>query len=224
MKRARDAYPEKYAAAVARKKARMSAPQTVKAEVARQIRALGDTKYTDIELSNQQVSSSGVMLNLLGTLTRGDDGLDQFSGNSLNPSNISLKYVWTTNDETFTTVRVLIFQWGDASTPNATGIIQSGTALTKPLSALFATNRSLIKVLYDRTHVMVPQSGDGTTPGLGAVYAHAFVLGSRMRKVRFASQTTNLQDGGLYCLFITDDPTATYPLLSVYSRVTFTDA
>jgi len=223
MKRAREAYPDKYAAAVARKRARRGQP-TVQAIVQKELRKNTDWKFTDNTASGS-VSSTGTVLSLLANLVRGDAGLNEFSGNDIRPSGVLFKYYLQTN-QTYNSVRVMVFQWMDSATPVPSGILQNTATNIATISATLVTNKKYIRVLHDRTHVFSPSAGGDTTPiGLGTVPCQTvYIPGKRLRPVRYNSSTNTVQDGNIYVLTISDDLVTSFPQLYWYSRVTFSDA
>lgn len=222
MKRAREAYPDKYAAAVARKRARRGQP-TVQAIVQKELRKKTDWKYTD-HSANGSVSSTGTVTSLFANLTRGQLGIDNFLGNTVTPQGLLFKYYYTTN-QTYNSCRILVFQWLDAATPVPAGILQSTATGYATISPTLVTNKEYIKVLYDKTHVIAPTAGGDTTPiGLGTSDCiKVYIPGKRLRKVRFNSGTNVVQDGNIYVLAISDDAVISYPGLYWYSRITFSD-
>lgn len=224
LKRARDAYPDKYAAAVARKKARLATP-AVKAEVARQIRAASDLKYTDVSSGYANAPASGTIVSATSNLVRGTGGIDNFVGNTLKPTGFQGKFIFTTNNQNFSNVRVIVFQWFDASVPTITGILQNGGSSPQcVLSPVLVTNKSQINVLYDRNWYMAPTAGDSSfIAGQGGFTDKFYIPGSRLRRMKFNSGTSALQDGGIYVLYVTDDPTATFPQFAFYNRLSFMD-
>lgn len=222
MKRAREAYPDKYAAAVARKKARSS--PAVRAEVSRQLAAVSDKKYTDVTIGYTQIPAAGIVYSGTNNLVRGNAGIDNFVGNNIVPQGFQMKYFFNTNNQTFAICRVLCVQWFDASVPTISGLLQNTATTAGVLSAPLVTNKSQMRVLYDKTHAFAPTSGDGVTPGQGTVFGSFYIPGSRLRKMKFNSTTNTLQDGGIYTLLVSDDAVATYPLAAFYSRLAFIDA
>lgn len=225
-KRAREAYPDKYAAAMARKRARTGMGQDVQATraiVRSEIKKGSDLKYTDNSLSNVAVSSTGTLFNVLAQLTRGDAGINNFDGNTITPQGLTVKYTWNTN-QSFNTVRVMCVQWFDAAPPATTGILQSGATNTVCISPINITNREFIRVLYDKTQIIAPTAGGDTTPvGFGVCNGQFFISAKRMKKIRYNVSSNTIQDGALYILLVSDDTAPSYPGLSLYSRLSFYD-
>ena len=230
-KRARDAYPDKYAAAMARKRARLATGtdvQSTRAIVRSEIKKGSDLKYTDHSLNNQAVTSSGTVFQCLQNLVRGDAGINNFDGNTVTPQGLTVKYCFNSN-QSFNQVRVLCFQWLDASTPTLAGIVQNNTTNLGTLSPILITSREYIRVLYDKHHIMAPTAGVPDTTAVLSIYGLAvcsgqfFIPAKRMKKIRFNSGNNTVQDGNIYILLLSDDSAPTYPAVNLYSRLSFYD-
>lgn len=184
---------------------------------------MDDLKYADTSINNQSVTSSGTVHSVLSNLVRGDTGYNHFDGNTITPRGLTCKYMFNTN-QVYNQVRVLCFQWFDSQTPSLAGIVQNNTTNIATLSSVLVTNRSYIKVLYDKTHVIAPTAGDGSTPiGLGVCYDRFFIPAKRMRKIRYNSGSNSVQDGNIYILLVSDDSAPTYPAVNLYTRLSFYD-
>lgn len=206
----------------ARPQNQLALTQTI---VRRELRKKTDWKYTDNSAVVTNTSSTGAITSLLANLVRGDAGKDNFGGNEIYPQAVTVRYFWTSN-QTYNAVRFMIFQWFDSSTPVVSGILESNATTTATLSPVLITNKRYIKVLYDETHVIAPTaSGDTTVLGYGATSPaiKVYIPGKRLKPVRYNSSANTLQDGNIYCLAISDDSLASYPAVSWYSRVTFSD-
>lgn len=226
MKRAREAYPEKYAAAIARKRARMATAPAVKAEVARQLRANSDIKYTDVS-SNYANANTNTITSATVNLTRGTAGLDNFLGNHITPVGFQGKFTLTSASVgTFNVVRVLVFQWFDASVPTISGILQAYSPPLNTLSPPLVTNKNQMRVLYDKAFYMSPTASDATTTptGLGGVTGKFYIPGNRLKKLKFNSGSNAVQDGGIYVAYLSDDATVPQPQGAAYHRLAFMDS
>lgn len=228
MKRAREAYPEKYAAALARKRARTTASVAVKAEVARQLRQHADLLATDLYTAAANVTDAGTVSSALGSLIRGDAGFNNFAGNQIIPTSYRLKFTVSIPNLAASfnsTVRVMVVQWFDASVPTATGLLQAVGGVQSTLSPPSTTNKDIMSVLHDKLYSVNPMSGNGTAQGPFSLSRQIYVPGKRLRPTKFNSTTTAIQDGGIYMLAISSTAAAgtVFPAIVSYSRVTFTD-
>lgn len=207
----------------ARRKVRRTTQESVSSAVQRELRKKADWKYCDTFYGPSSSTSSGNVISLTGSLSRGDAGIDNFSGNWINPAGLTVKYTFDTN-QTFNRVRIMIIQWYDGGAPSIAGLLASTSVPYATLCPTYATNTQTIKVLYDRTHVIAPTAGGDTTPiGLGVVTGKAYISGKKMRKIRFPVSTTTPQYGGLYLIHISDDSLTSFPNCTFVSRLTFTD-
>lgn len=206
-----------------RRKVPRTSQSTVSAQVKKELRKQTDWKYCDQTLTAVGVSSTGAVYGLLNTLVRGHAGLNNFDGNIIRPQAITFKYYWNT-DQAFNTVRVLIVQWNDVTIPTPGSILQAiGTGLGT-ISPVNINNKSFMKVLYDKTHILAPTAGDASTAyGEGVVYDQVYIPGKRMKPIRYNATSNTVVTGNLYLLQISDDSIATFPTIHWYSRVTFSD-
>lgn len=207
--------------------ARRKVPRTTQASVSsavqKELRKKADWKYCDLFYGPTSSTSSGNVISLTSPLARGDAGIDNFSGNWIQPAGLTVKYTFDTN-QTFNRVRIMVIQWLDGGAPSIAGILASTSTPYGTLCPTFATNTQTIRVLFDRTHIIAPTAGGDTTPvGMGVVYGKAYVSGKKMRKMRFPVSTTTPQYGGLYLIHISDDSLTSFPNCTFVSRLTFTD-
>jgi len=195
----------------------------VRREVIKELRAKADLKYADRTAANANMTSAGTIIDILGNLVRGDNGLDNFQGNSIKPKGVTLSYGVHT-DQTYNMCRVMLFQWRDSGTPAVTGILSSTATGIAPFSNIYVTNRKNIKVLYDRAFPVAPTAGGDTTVlGQGTYCDKVYIDGSRIGKVTYQSTSNTIQDGGIYLMIISDDSLITYPQFTYFVRTSFWD-
>jgi len=113
----------------------------------------------------------------------------------------------------------MCFQWFDAAVPSPSGVLQNISVISAPFQPILWTNRTKIRVLYDKTYCLKPR----VTSGYDAK-SFGFDINGGLSTIVFASGTTNPQMGGIYFLAITDDSAISYPLISYASELIFTDA
>lgn len=190
-------------------------------------------KFTD---TTQSSNATGVLapFSLLASLARGNGVIDNFVGNKINP--VGLSICGTLRSDGSTTLatgtwnyRVIIFQWLDVQVTPTTPVLADILALTTtPVttvnSPIKVDAKSRIKVLWDKHASLNLQSifNQGTSVGNVSVTIKKYIKGSRLEPVVFQSATTEAQYGGLFCVVVTDtnsDP----PLLSMHTRVSYTD-
>jgi len=176
-----------------------------------------ETKVTYVAGSSTY-SNSGTIVDLFSNLIRGDLPLNQFQGSLVKPSGLRVRFTWSTN-QSFSTVRTLIFQWKDATVPLPSGILNSTGSVQSPNSPLFWTNVHKIHVLYDKSHALKPR----VASGYDACYLDTGILGG-LSTVQFAVSSTNPQMNGIYMLLISDDALVSFPACTWYSEIRFTDA
>lgn len=192
--------------------------------IKRELRRVGDVKYSDTSGSLTNITSTGAIYSLFANMARGDLGTQNFSGNTVSPIGITVNFGINTA-EPYNFCRVMIFQWLDSGTPNVSGILASTVAGIAPFSPVLVTNRKEIRVLSDTILSVAPNAGSTAAPyGNGCFVKKIFINGSKLEKIRFNASSATVQHGCLYMLVISDDATAaTYPQINYYTRVSFTD-
>lgn len=177
-----------------------------------------EKKYSYLNVNNMGVSYSGNVYDLLSNLTRGDGGLNSYTGFAITPTGIQVRYSWNTNQE-YSTMRIICLQWFDSSVPVATGILQSAGAAIAPLSSTRVENKKLFKVLYDALDTKAP----ATAGAYGVGHGQFFIPASRLQEVRFNQADNSVHYGGLYILAISDDAIVAYPGFSMQAMTSFYD-
>lgn len=178
-----------------------------------------EDKVTYVTTDALGVSNTGQVVNLQTNLVRADVAVNGFTGNLIKPTNLRCRYVWST-DQTFSSVRLLVFQWKDASIPSLSGILQYAGVTLSPLSPLLWSNIHKIKVLYDKTHTLKLRN----TTGFDAKYFEFNIPGDRMETIQFASGTTLVQMNGIFMIAVSDDSVVSYPSLGLIAELTYSDA
>lgn len=222
MKRAREAYPDKYAAAVARKRARRN-PQTVQAIVKNELRKTVDWKYTDYSVTSNAIYDIAAPISLLSNLVRGDTGFNNFNGNTIRPQAITIKYFAETVQPPYEALRFMVFQWFDSTAPATAGVLATSANTTALVAPTLVTNKPYIKVLYDKLHLLSPNTAAANVSSGFAQPTTIYIPGKKLKDVRFASAANTVQDGDLYVLALSNDAALGTVNLTMYSRVTFSD-
>lgn len=218
MKRPRRAFLAETQTAVPVKRAR-TLNKTVELAVARQLKRKGDIKYCDVSATASPVPATGTVVSATVNLARGSAGLNNFEGNTLFPTSFEGKYqIVSTEPNAF--LRVMVVQWFDSSIPTPTGILQSVATGFGTMSPVSATNRTVMRVLYDVTHTL--QNPD-ISPAVALAKGRFYIPASKLRPLRINPTATALQDGGIYILYVSDDTTSTYPNVAFFNRISFTD-
>lgn len=192
-------------------------PQMKRARLTRQLTNSVDYKYTDVgALGN--VSAAGTVVDLLASLVRGTDSLNNFIGQKINPVGIQMRIQGIGSDIT-NFMRVLIFQWFDSVAPAPLGILQT---LASYNSAIAVTNKENITVLYDR--IFKSQLAFvASTSVFDMPTKTIYIPGGNMLPIEFKTGAVGAQKGGLYMLVLSDSVAPLHPSVDYYSRVTFTD-
>lgn len=197
---------------------------TVTAVVRKELRKKTDWKYADYSITGGVVYNNTQPVSLLTNLTRGQTGLNSFLGNTIRPQALTIKYFATSQQESYEALRIVVFQWFDSATPATNGVLQTDATTTALVSPTLVTNKSYIKILYDKLHIATISAYEGGTRGAGyAEPCTVYIPGKRLREVRYNSGSNTVQDGNIYLLALTDDTALGTVAFTMYSRITFSD-
>ncbi len=166
---------------------------------------------------NGGIDYNGTVFSMTAGLIRGDAAVDQFTGNLVRPSMVKILGAVNTN-QTHNTMRLLLFQWQDASAPVTNGVLQSTGSANAPFSPLLWSNHHKVHVLYDRTISIAPVAGSYAIKNFTVQVTGGF------KNIQFQTGGTLIQNYGLFFLAISDDGAPVYPQLLFDSELRFTDA
>jgi len=168
------------------------------------------------------ITTAGIMYTCVNNLIRGNQALNQYVGDSVLPTSVRVNYNITqgplagVGDGT-NVVRIVLFQWMDASVPVLTGVLETGTVW----STHRWENRDNIRVLADR-FVTLAQRGSATDSydNHGEMI---YVPSKKLMPIKFNNAGAP-QKGGIYMLVVSDSGIAPYPFFTAQVAVTYTDA
>lgn len=166
---------------------------------------------------NGGIDYNGSVFNLLGVLVRGDAAVDQYTGNLIRPTSLRMIGTVSTN-QTFNSMRIVIFQWLDASNPVPAGVWQLIGSSNAPFSTPAWLNVHKVHVLYDHLIAIAPVAGSYAIEKFSCFLTNCF------RTVQMSNAGVNPQMAGIYCLAISDDGAPVYPQLLFNTELRFTDA
>lgn len=176
-----------------------------------------EPKVTFLTTDALSVTATGQIVSAIGQISRGDGPINNMTGNLVKPLQWTLRFTYSTA-QVFSTVRLLMFQWLDASIPTPAGILQYVGDARAPHSPLLWTNIHKIRKLNDFVRALKPR----VASGYDAKYKELNAPG--MATVQFSSTSMDVQMNGLYVLLISDDIIGTAPAITMVSEVRFTDA
>jgi len=153
-------------------------------------------------------------------LVRGDASVDNCTGTLIRPKSLYCDIVWSMSAAAnYNTVRVLIFQWKDASSPLPTGVLQTAGPLA-PQSMLSWVNFRKIHVLRDQVIELYDHGGGVCSEH----FQHKTNLDLPPIQLPLSGAGAVPQMNGIYMLLISDDALAPIPVADVYTALMFTDA
>lgn len=182
-----------------------------------------DLKMTTVFFQNS-VDNIGTIQNIYANLVRGTGMVDNYLGSEILPTSVRERMSIAmgpnalANGDGTNVIRVILFQWFDASVPVVNGVLES----ISPYAPISWQNRKLIKVLSDKLYG-TKQAGD---PSLtyDLLTDSIYIKSKKMKPTRFNNAGTNAQEGGLYALFLSDSSVVAHPFVSSQLTVTFTDS
>jgi len=189
--------------------------------VARRPATAAELKKTYSDHQNS-ITSSGTMYTVLSNLTRGNAALNNYLGDAILPTSVRVTYNVTqgplggVGDGT-NVLRMILFQWMDASTPTLAGVLETATVW----SSIRWENKDNVRVLADR-FICLAQNGSATDSydNKGEM---VYIPSKKLMPIKF-NNAGNPQKGGLYILCTSDSSIAPYPFYTCQATVTYTDA
>lgn len=192
--------------------------QQVRNMIASNLQKVIETKVTYINSGPSNISYTGSITNLLNSLSRGDGSVNQYAGNLLRPESLCCRFYLST-DQNFSTLRIICFQWADASVPTTAGILEFTGGVTAPISPLAWLNHHKVHVLFDIGTCLKNRTA------ADASYYSIRVKGDKMRTIQMSIAVPNVaQMYGIYFLAISDDSVVNFPQIALYTELRFTDA
>ena len=167
------------------------------------------------DYSNYNPTSSGGVTSMVA-ISQGDGNLGVRTGNSILVKKIQYRYALSKHPTpTFDSVRIMMFvdnrQVADTA-PAVTDVLNS--ANSKALLNIDAEASNRFTILYDQLHLL-SSIGDNYRQDAGYIPLN--------HHVKFnGAATTDIHKGGIYLLYISDQPTNT-PVLSLAFKVCYYD-
>jgi len=168
-----------------------------------------------------QVSANGTIVSLTQNLTQGDTAINNYTGYRIKPTSLKIR-MSVSSDQTFSTVRMIVFRWLDSVFPLPTGIVvNTGTGFSAH-SPLSWVNNTKIQVLADEFIALKPRAASGYDNVCRTINCN---LGrGPCIMLPTGSSGATPQMNGLYVLCITDDLIPSQPAFVWYSELIYTDA
>lgn len=211
----RSGYKKKYPVA----KRNASVARAVRQELAKEV----EKKYYIDQGAGAAVGTAwdynGLIVPLTDAISQGTNA-QQRVGNKIMPKSLTVRYKLQTPTTNSVTVRMVLFQWFEASVPTGADIINTAGSSSSPFQPSNVDNKSLFKILSDDLIYLNQVIAGVSYQQCGKI----FVSGNRLRPISFVSGATTQKNGGIYCLFISDLAAgATNGLATVLSSLTYTD-
>lgn len=154
-------------------------------------------------------------------MNQGDGALDAYTGYRIKPVRLKLNCSVST-DQTFSTVRLMVFRWKDSTTPAPSGVLDAMGTGWAAHASVFWPNIGKVVVLHEQLLTLRPRVASGFDN-------QGFQLDldlSNQPAIYFAQGTsgTTPQLNGLYVVMASDDLIASFPAFVWRSRLIYTDA
>lgn len=161
--------------------------------------------------TGELINHNGTVFSLLSTLSRGDNSLNNFRGDTITPLSLKMRYTLLANDQP-QNMRVIIFQWFQSSTPTPAGLLDTpnsflGTALA-PFSDKQFDNRKTYKILYDKFHNLTNTGAGDNNISHGV---EVYIPSVAFQPIEFVYNSGAPQKGGLYVCAVSDSSAPTHP-------------
>ena len=139
-------------------------------------------------------------------MVRGDTPTNTFQGEAIDWQYIRLRNICRVSaSDGADTIRTIIFQWFDSSTPTVGNILNTGNGVEPILAPYQWGNRKMRRILSDKCYTTVSTaSNDERTDNI-------FIPGSRLQKTWFSSLNANTVKGNLYVLQVSNSVVAPNP-------------
>lgn len=209
----------------AAKRPKLSQTQTaaVRQEVTRQLAKKADYKQTaQRDIAATGVPNTGYTIDLLNALSRGDNGVNNFEGTSIDVKSLKIRCHTIAQDGT-QCMRIIVYQWFDAGAPSGTDILNSTSmgTVTAPLSPrTWPTTK--FRILHDELFQL--QNTATFVGGLGTDHvSEIYIPGRKIQRIDFNAGTAVPQRGALYMLAVSDSGALNHPALYSAWEIVFTD-
>lgn len=171
-----------------------------------------EVKFHDVDQTAGVTTASTGIVHDLTVIAQGDTQLTR-NGSSLKPLHFSLKGTINQNSTQPTaSVRCILFRGKleNGTTPTVTTYLESASIYAQ----INHDNKFQHNTLMDKTFVLTNVGSNRRVP---------FNIEQKLfGHVNYDDATTTIEAGGLYLLLITDNTSLT-PVVTYYSRMTFTD-
>ena len=168
-----------------------------RSEILRVVRSRSDKRQANYN-GNSGVSTSGDIISLTQRMVRGDTPTNTFQGEAIDWQYIRLRNICRVSaSDGADTIRTIIFQWFDSSTPTVGNILNTGNGVEPILAPYQWGNRKMRRILSDKCYTTVSTaSNDERTDNI-------FIPGSRLQKTWFSflSTQTLLKETFTFCKF-----------------------
>lgn len=209
----------------------MAVQAKIRKSIRRDKRINADQRATYNGDNADAISNTGTVYRLTGDLGLGDASVDQFSGESITPTEVNVNWSYDASAGLGTTAnqlaRIMIFQWkGTSANASAAAYITDTNTVYAPLGNLNWDNFRNYTCLADSGPISFVEGTTGKPNLNGSIMTGTLkVYGRRLRKIYFNS-SGNIEKNDLLIVAVSNVPGANIavaPTLSYRAMVRYLD-
>ncbi len=193
----------------------------VQKEINAALKANIETKHCILS-GNTGISYNGTVVSVTANLVRGDSSVNEATGTLIRPKWFRFSANLST-DQTFSTMRIMLFRWRDASTPAPSGVINFTGTVNAPHGPIYWVNNRKIVILHDEVVALKPRAAAGSFDNK-VVHFERGLGDCPVIQLPLSGAGASPQMDGLYLLFVSDDAIVTFPQIVYATELRYTDA
>lgn len=187
-------------------------------EVRRQEIRQAEKRQTDVS-GTIAASYSGIIINLLNNLIIGDEEENQFQGNKITPTGITLRYRCIVADAT-NLMRVILVQGTQGQMPTEAQLLTSVGNIRTPLSSFSINFHGNVRVLHDKLYYMDTEHPHRYPKDKDNNWKTIYISAKKLQKITLATGSAIYQ-GALFLYCYSDSSIVAHPSVEYYSSVKY---
>lgn len=189
-------------------------------EVRRQEVRQAEKRVTQ-QWNNPAIPATGVAENLLSALVVGSNPLNQFAGNRIVPTGITLRYRVAAADS-HNLIRVILLQNISGAVPGISTLLASVGSASTPLSPYNQMFHANVRILHDKMYLVDAVKPQATPLDKNGMWKTIYIPASKLQKIVLTSGNA-IHQGAIYLFAYSDSNVIPNPTLDYFSEVKFID-
>jgi len=173
-----------------------------------------ELKYTVYLLGVTGIDYNGLRTSLFGNLSRGDTGKNNYDGNGVVPTSISLRYSMVPQNAT-DMLRVIVAQQIKGALPTAAQLLDTVGNIGTPLSSYNRPYKATVKILSDKLYRL-------SNNEFGNYTDEIYIKGKNLRPLEVLSSAQTTVSGDI-ALYVYSQISAAGPTFNFCSEITYVD-